>query len=59
MSVTKYIHVKMASNQAYVPKDVLKCVNLVPLAGAMSQVWQFFRFKTEEGKALELLQVTF
>ena len=59
MHVTKYIHVKMASNQAYVPKDVLKRVNLVRLAGAMSRAWHFFGFKTEEGNVLEPLQVTF
>ena len=49
----------MVSNQADVPKDVLKRVNLVPLAGVMSQVWQFFRFTTEEGKVLEPSQVSF
>ena len=38
----------MAFNQADVPKDVLKRVNLVPLAGATNQVWQFFGFKTED-----------
>ena len=51
--VTKYICVKMASNQADVPRDVLNHVNLVPLAGAMNQVQQYFGFKTEEGKVLE------
>ena len=39
----------MVFNQADVPKDVLNHVNLVPLAGATSQVWQFFGFKTEDG----------
>ena len=45
----------MASNQADMPRDVLKRVNLVPLAGAMSQLWQFFGFKTEKGNVLEPL----
>ena len=49
----------MVSNQAEVPKDVLKRVNLVPLAGATSQVWQFFGFKTEDGKVVEPSQVSF
>ena len=49
----------MASNQADIPRDVLKHVNLVPLAGAMSQVWEFFGFKTEEEKVLEPSQVSF
>ena len=49
----------MASNQADVPRDILKRVNLVLLAGVLSQVWQYFRFKTEEGKVLEPSQVSF
>ena len=57
--MTKFIRVKMVSNQADMPRDVLKHVNLVPLAGAMSQLWQFFGFKTEKGNVLEPLQVSF
>ena len=33
--------------------DTLKCVNLITLAGATSQVWQYFGFKTKEGKIAE------
>ena len=49
----------MVSNQADMPRDILKCVNLVPHDRAMSQVLQYFKFKTIEGKVLELSQVTF
>ena len=38
----------MASYQVDVTRDVLKRVSLVPLAGAVSQVWQYFGFKQKK-----------
>ena len=55
--MTKYAVVKMVSHQVDVPTVILKRVNLVSLAGAVSKVWQYFGFKTKEEKVLEPLQV--
>ena len=55
--MTKYAVVKMVSHQVDVPTVILKRVNLVSLAGAVSKIWQYFGFKTKEGKVLEPLQV--
>ena len=40
----------MVSNQADVPRDVLKRVNLIPLAGAMSQVGSNLDLKQKKKK---------
>ena len=44
----KFTCVKMASEQS----DTLKRVNLTPLTGTISHAWQYFGFKTKEGKAV-------
>ena len=45
----------MASEQL----DTLKRVNLIPLASASSQVWQYFGFKMKEGRVVEPSHVSF
>ena len=49
----------MTSNQADVLRDRPKTYKLHSLAGAMSQAWQYCRFKTKEGNVLEPSQVRF
>ena len=49
----------MPSKQADIPNDVLKYVNFLLLAEAVSQVWKFFGFKTEEGRVLVPSQGSF
>ena len=39
-------------NRADMSWDILKCVNLVPLAGAVSQVLQYFR-RSKAGESKE------